>query len=74
VAPILRYAPFFEKPEEPPAQLPGGGEARAPGPEARDMGVDDALEDVQGTVGARQRSNRSRVFIVHFDNGKSKEC
>jgi len=43
-------------------------------PEVRDMDIDDALEEVWDTVGARQGSNRRKVFIVHFDNGKSKEC
>ena len=38
------------------------------------MDSDDALEEAWETVGARQGSNRSKVFIVHFDNRKSKEC
>ena len=42
-------------------------------PEVRGMDIDDALEEVWDTVGARQRSNRSKVFIVHFYDGKSKE-
>ena len=41
-------------------------------PEVRGMDIDDALEEVWDTVGARQGSNRRKVFIVHFDNGKSK--
>ena len=43
-------------------------------PEVRDMDIDDALEDSWGAVGARQGSKRSKVFIVHFDNRKSKKC
>ena len=51
-----------------------GERLRARAPEVRDMDIDDALEEVWDTVGARQGSNRRKVFIVHFDNGKSKEC
>ncbi len=42
-------------------------------PEVRDMHIDDALEEVWDTVGARQGSKRSKVLIVHFYDGKSKE-
>ena len=43
-------------------------------PEVKDMDIDDTLEVVWGTVGARKGSNRSQVFTVHFDNGTVKEC
>jgi ribosomal protein L20A (L18A) len=52
----------------------GRGELRARAPEVRDTDIDDALEEAWGAVGARQGSKRSKVFIVHFDNRKSKEC
>ncbi len=51
-----------------------GERLRVLAPEVRDMDIDDALEEAWGAVGARQGSNRSKVSIVHFDNGKSKEC
>ncbi len=53
-----------------------GERLRARAPEVRDTDIDDALEDSEawGAVGARQGSKRSKVFIVHFDNRKSKEC
>jgi hypothetical protein len=51
-----------------------GGRFRARAPEVRDTGIDDALEEAWDTVGARQGSKRSKVFIVHFDNRESKEC
>ena len=43
-------------------------------PEVTDMDIDEALEVVWGTVGARRGSSRSQVFTVHFDNGTVKEC
>ena len=51
-----------------------GRRIRVRAPVVKDMEIDDELEEVWGTVGARQGSNRRTVFIVHFDNGKSKEC
>ena len=51
-----------------------GRRIRVRAPVVKDMEIDDELEEVWGTVGARQGSNRSQVFMVHFDNGKSKEC
>ncbi len=51
-----------------------GARIRVRAPEVKDMDIDEALEEVWGTVGARKGSNRSNVFFVHFDNGKSKEC
>jgi len=51
-----------------------GERLRARAPEVRDTDIDDALEEAWGAVGARQGSKLSKVFIVHFDNRKSKEC
>ena len=51
-----------------------GRRIRVRAPVVKDMDIDDALEEVWGTVGARKGSNRSKVFYVKFDNGKSKEC
>jgi len=51
-----------------------GARIRVMAPEVKDMDIDEALEEVWGTVGARKGSNRSNVFIVHFDNGTVKEC
>jgi ribosomal protein L20A (L18A) len=79
VAPILRYIAIWERPSGGKSQLSGemakdGEKPRVLAPEVRDMCIDDALEEVWDTVGARQGSKRSKVFIVHFDNRKSKEC
>ena len=77
LAPILRYIAIWERPVGGKSQLSkmakDGERPRVLAPEVRDMDIDDALEEVWDTVGARQGSNR-KVFIVHFDNGKSKEC
>ena len=51
-----------------------GRRIRVRAPVVKDMEIDDELEEVWGTVGARQGSKRSKGFIVHFDNRKSKEC
>jgi len=51
-----------------------GKRIRVLAPEVKEMDIDDSLEEVWGTVGARKGSNRSKVFIVHFDNGTEKEC
>ena len=50
-----------------------GERPRVLAPEVRDMCIDDALEKSVGHS-RRQGSKRSKVFIVHFDNRKSKEC
>ena len=51
-----------------------GRRIRVRAPVVKDMEIDDELEEVWGTVGARKGSNRSQVFMVNFDNGTVKEC